>query len=59
MVGDTAEKIAQKAEARRVVTLGMQKAAGKAYTPYVAPVQPGQLRPTDIQSIIDSYNRSR
>jgi hypothetical protein len=34
MVGDTAEKIAQKAEARRVVTLGMQKAAGKAYTPY-------------------------
>jgi hypothetical protein len=59
MVGDTAEKIAQKAEARRVVTLGMQKAAGKAYTPYVAPVQPGQLRPTDIQNIIDSYNRSR
>jgi hypothetical protein len=34
MVGDTAEKIAQKAEARRVVTLGMQKSAGKAYTPY-------------------------
>jgi hypothetical protein len=34
MVGDTAEKIAQKAEARRVVTLGMQKAAGKAYEPY-------------------------
>ena len=34
VVGDTAEKIAQKAEARRVVTLGMQKAAGKAYTPY-------------------------
>ena len=42
MVGDTAEKIAQKAEARRVVTLGMQKAAGKAYEPYtpLAP-QPG------------------
>jgi hypothetical protein len=34
MVGDTAEKIAQKAEARRVVTLGMQKAAGKSYEPY-------------------------
>jgi len=59
MVGDTDEKIRQKAEARRVVTESMQKAAGKAYTPYVAPVQPGQLRPTDIQSIIDSYNRSR
>jgi hypothetical protein len=42
MVGDTAEKIAQKAEARRVVTLGMQKSAGKAYEPYtpLAP-QPG------------------
>ncbi len=34
MVGDTPEKIAQKAEARRVVTLGMGKSAGKAYTPY-------------------------
>jgi hypothetical protein len=34
MVGDTPEKIAQKAEARRVVTEGMQKAAGKSYTPY-------------------------
>ena len=34
MVGDTPEKIAQKAEARRVVTLGMKNAAGKAYTPY-------------------------
>jgi hypothetical protein len=34
MVGDSAEKIAQKAEARRVVTLGMQKSAGKAYEPY-------------------------
>lgn len=35
MVGDTPEKIAQKAEARRVVTLGMKNAAGKAYTPYI------------------------
>ena len=34
LVGDSAEKIAQKAEARRVVTLGMQKSAGKAYEPY-------------------------
>ena len=34
MVGDSAEKIAQKAEARRVVTEGMQKSAGKSYTPY-------------------------
>jgi hypothetical protein len=34
MVGDTPEKIAQKAEARRVLTLGMKNAAGKAYTPY-------------------------
>jgi hypothetical protein len=35
MVGDTAEKIAQKAEARRVVTEGMKKAAGKSYEPYI------------------------
>jgi len=34
MVGDTPEKIAQKAEARRVVTMGMGKSAGKAYEPY-------------------------
>jgi hypothetical protein len=42
MVGDSAEKIAQKAEARRVVTEGMKKAAGKSYEPYtpLAP-QPG------------------
>lgn len=59
VVGDTQEKIDQKAEARRVVTESMQKAAGKAYTPYVAPLAAGALRPTDIQSIIDSYNRSR
>jgi hypothetical protein len=37
MVGDTPEKIAQKAEARRVVTLGMGKSAGRAYQPYVPP----------------------
>lgn len=40
MVGDTPEKIAQKAEARRVVTLGMGKSAGKAYQPYVPPEPP-------------------
>jgi len=42
-VGDSAEKLAQKAEARRVATLGMQKAAGKAYeayTPLAAPPAP-------------------
>ena len=39
MVGDTPEKIAQKAEARRVVTIGMGKSAGKAYEPY-RPAEP-------------------
>jgi len=33
-VGDSAEKLAQKAEARRVATLAMQKSAGKAYEAY-------------------------
>jgi hypothetical protein len=37
MVGDTPQKIQQKAETRRVATLAMQKTAGKAYTPYVPP----------------------
>jgi len=59
VVGDTQKKIEQKAEARRVVTEGMKKAAGKAYTPYVAPAAPGAMRPTDIQSIIDAYNQNR
>ena len=40
MVGDTPEKIAQKEEARRVVTLGMGKSAGRAYQPYVPPPAP-------------------
>jgi hypothetical protein len=41
-VGDTPEKLAQKAEARRVATIGMQKAAGKAYEPYTpAPAAAG------------------
>lgn len=45
MVGDTPEKIAQKAEARRVVTLGMQKSAGRAYEPYVPPPAPAAAAP--------------
>ena len=36
-VGDSPERISQKAEARRVATLGMQKSAGRAYQPYVPP----------------------
>lgn len=41
-VGDTPEKLTQKAEARRVATIGMQKAAGKAYEPYTpAPAAAG------------------
>ena len=41
-VGDTPEKLAQKAEARRVATIGMQKSAGKAYEPYTpAPAAAG------------------
>jgi len=50
MVGDTPEKIAQKAEARRVVTEGMKKSAGKAYEPYTplapAPAAGGPSAPT-------------
>jgi hypothetical protein len=47
MVGDTPEKIAQKAEARRVVTLGMGKSAGRAYQPYVPPSPaPAQAAPS-------------
>jgi hypothetical protein len=38
-VGDSPDKLAQKAEARRVATLGMQKSAGKAYEAY-QPVTP-------------------
>ena len=51
MVGDTPEKIQQKAEARRVVTLGMQKSAGKAYQPYVPPAPapaPAAARPARL-----------
>lgn len=47
-VGDSAEKIAQKAEARRVATLGMQKSAGKAYEPYVPPAAPAAARPARL-----------
>jgi hypothetical protein len=51
MVGDGPEKIQQKAEARRVVTLGMQKSAGKAYQPYVPPAPapaPAAARPARL-----------
>ena len=51
MVGDTPEKIQQKAEARRVVTLGMGKSAGKAYQPYVPPAPapaPAAARPARL-----------
>lgn len=50
-VGDTPEKIRQKAEARRVATLGMQKSAGKAYEPYVPPPDapaPAAARPARL-----------
>jgi hypothetical protein len=44
-VNDTPEKIAQKAEARRVVTLGMGKSAGRAYQPYVPPAPAAETAP--------------
>ena len=44
-VGDSAEKLAQKAEARRVATLGMQKAAGKAYEAYTPLAAPAATAP--------------
>lgn len=50
-VGDAPEKIAQKAEARRVATLSMQKSAGKAYEPYVSPAPapaPAAARPARL-----------
>jgi len=50
-VGDTQEKLAQKAEARRVATLGMQKAAGKAYEAYTPlPNAPAAAAPTSSAS---------
>jgi hypothetical protein len=51
MVGDTPQKIQQKAETRRVATLAMQKTAGKAYTPYVPPAPapaPAAARPARL-----------
>jgi len=45
-VGDSPERITQKAEARRVATLGMQKSAGRAYQPYVPPAPPAPAAPT-------------
>jgi len=61
MVGDTAEKIAQKAEARRVVTEGMKKSAGKAYEPYTplapAPATGGPSAPTAERRMVFRNNR--
>jgi hypothetical protein len=45
-VGDSPERITQKAEARRVATLAMQKSAGRAYQPYVPPAPAAQAAPT-------------
>jgi hypothetical protein len=50
-VGDTQEKIQQKAEARRVATLAMQKSAGRAYMPYAPPASapaPAGARPARL-----------
>jgi hypothetical protein len=50
-VGDTPEKIQQKAEARRVATLAMQKSAGRAYLPYAPPAfapAPAAARPARL-----------
>jgi hypothetical protein len=50
-VGDTPEKIQQKAEARRVATLAMQKSAGRAYMPYAPPASapaPAAARPARL-----------
>lgn len=51
VVGDTPERIAQKAEARRVATLGMGRSAGKAYQPYTPPApapMPAAARPARL-----------
>lgn len=52
MVGDTPEKIAQKAEARRVVTLGMGKSAGRAYQPYMPPEAPPAPAATTTKKMV-------
>ncbi len=41
-VGDTAEVLAQKEQARAVATNAMRKAAGRAYEPYVPPAAPAE-----------------
>jgi hypothetical protein len=45
-VGDSPEKLAQKAESRRVATLGMQKSAGKAYEAYTPVATSPSIAPT-------------
>jgi hypothetical protein len=53
-VGDSAEKLTQKAEARRVATLAMQKSAGKAYEAYTPVVTPagGPSAPTAERKMV-------
>jgi hypothetical protein len=55
MVGDTPEKITQKAEARRVATLAMKKAAGPAYEPYV-PLAPPPAVPSQPRLGTGTFN---
>lgn len=52
-VGDSAEKLAQKAEARRVATLAMQKSAGKAYEAYTPlPAAAAPAAPTTERKMV-------
>jgi len=52
-VGDSAEKLAQKAEARRVATLAMQKSAGKAYEAYTPlPAAAATAAPTTERKMV-------
>jgi hypothetical protein len=55
MVGDSPEKIAQKAEARRVATLAMKKSAGPAYEPYV-PLAPPPAVPSQPRLGTGTFN---
>jgi hypothetical protein len=55
MVNDTPEKIAQKAEARRVATLAMKKSAGPAYEPYV-PLAPPPAVPSQPRLGTGTFN---
>ena len=54
-VGDSPDKLAQKAEARRVATLGMQKSAGKAYEAY-QPVTPAAAPAAPMMSGVPTWD---